>query len=79
MNAICTKKKMEEEKKTTTTYYTKEIAMRHYRLACIDYFRFILGRFWGKANPESFEKKKHSGLMFFGRFLLSALLLSSIV
>jgi hypothetical protein len=40
--------------------YPREIAMRHYQLACIDYLRFILGRFWRSATPESFEKKKAS-------------------
>jgi hypothetical protein len=34
--------------------------MRHYKLATIDYFRFVLGRFWKGATPESFEKKKDS-------------------
>ena len=34
--------------------------MRHYRLACVDYLRFIMGRFWRTAGPESFEKKKGS-------------------
>ena len=40
--------------------YPRRIAMRHYQLACIDYLRFILGRFWRSATPESFEKKKAS-------------------
>lgn len=40
--------------------YPREVAMRHYRLACIDYLRFIMGRFWRNATPESFEKKKDS-------------------
>jgi len=40
--------------------YPREIAMRHYQLACIDYLRFILGRFWRSATPGSFEKKKAS-------------------
>ena len=34
--------------------------MRHYRLACVDYLRFIMGRFWRNATPESFEKRKDS-------------------
>mmetsp|Transcript_18038 Transcript_18038/g.28295 ORF Transcript_18038/g.28295 Transcript_18038/m.28295 type:complete len:471 (+) Transcript_18038:35-1447(+) len=40
--------------------YPRDVAMRHYQLACIDYLRFILGRFWRSATPESFEKKKAS-------------------
>lgn len=40
--------------------YSRDVAMRHYRLACIDYLRFIMGRFWKSATPESFEKKKNS-------------------
>ncbi|KAL7532288.1 hypothetical protein ACHAWF_004075 [Thalassiosira exigua] len=40
--------------------YPRDIAMRHYRLACIDYLRFIMGRFWRSATPENFEKKKSS-------------------
>lgn len=40
--------------------YPRDMAMRHYHLACIDYLRFILGRFWRSATPESFEKKKNS-------------------
>lgn len=40
--------------------YPLEIAMRHYRLAVLDYFRFFLGRFWKSATPESFAKKKES-------------------
>lgn len=40
--------------------YPKEVAMRHYRLAVADYFRFFLGRFWKTATLESFAKKKDS-------------------
>lgn len=40
--------------------YPRDVAMRHYRLACVDYLRFILGRFWRSAAPESFEKKRGS-------------------
>ena len=40
--------------------YPREVAMRHYQLACVDYLRFIMGRFWSSATPESFEKKKNS-------------------
>jgi len=38
--------------------YPKDVAFRHYKLAVIDYFRFVLGRFWSSATPESFEAKK---------------------
>jgi len=40
--------------------YPREVAMRHYRLAVADYFRFFLGRFWKSATPEAFAKKKDS-------------------
>lgn len=39
-------------------HYPRDIAYRHYRLALVDYFRFILGRFYGSSTPEQFEKKK---------------------
>jgi hypothetical protein len=42
------------------TRYPREVAMRHYRLAMADYFRFFLGRFWKSATPEAFEKKRNS-------------------
>ena len=45
---------------THATPYPRDVAMRHYRLACVDYMRFILGRFWKSATLESFEQKKHS-------------------
>lgn len=40
--------------------YPRDVALRHYRLACADYFRFLLGRFWKSATPEAFEKRKNS-------------------
>ena len=40
--------------------YPREQALRHYRLATIDYFRFILGRFYVTATPETFEKHRDS-------------------
>jgi len=40
--------------------YPRDVAMRHYRLATVDYFRFILGRFWRSATPETFDKRKDS-------------------
>jgi thiamine kinase-like enzyme len=40
--------------------FQREEALRQYQLACIDYLRFIMGRFWKTATPETFEKKKNS-------------------
>merc|ERR1711982_266149 len=40
--------------------YPRDMVMRHYQLACVDYLRFIMGRFWKSATPETFEKKKSS-------------------
>jgi len=40
--------------------YPRQIAMRHYRLAVIDYFRFILGRFWKGATLSAFDKRKNN-------------------
>ena len=40
--------------------YPRDVALRHYRLAVCDYFRFFLGRFWKLATPESMEKKANS-------------------
>mmetsp|Transcript_5185 Transcript_5185/g.9979 ORF Transcript_5185/g.9979 Transcript_5185/m.9979 type:complete len:467 (+) Transcript_5185:259-1659(+) len=40
--------------------YPKDVAMRHYRLAVIDYFRFIMGRLWRGASLETFEKRRNS-------------------
>jgi thiamine kinase-like enzyme len=40
--------------------YPREVALRHYRLACCDYIRFIMGRFWKSATVASIELKKDS-------------------
>lgn len=40
--------------------FPRDVAWRQYQLACIDYLRFIMGRFWKSATPESFDKKKNS-------------------
>lgn len=40
--------------------YPREIALKHYRVAVVDYGRFVLGRFWKMATPEMFEKGKDS-------------------
>jgi thiamine kinase-like enzyme len=40
--------------------YPRDVALRHYRLAVIDYFRFIMGRLWRGATLETFEKRKDS-------------------
>lgn len=54
--------------------YPKNVALRHYRLACEDYFRFLLGRFWKSASPETFEKRKNSkNTVLMNRNLESAL------
>jgi hypothetical protein len=29
---------------------------RQYKLGCVDYFRFMTGRFYGFSTPESYEK-----------------------
>jgi hypothetical protein len=58
INRIATKKKW---------HYPKETAMRHYRLACVDYLRFVMGRFWRNASPESFHKgKDNKNVTLFG-------------
>lgn len=39
--------------------YPIEIARYHYKLAYLDYARFIISRFWSKdMNEETFNKKK---------------------
>ena len=43
-----------------TFAYPRETAMRHYRLACVDYVRFIMGRFWRDATEDSFRKMRLS-------------------
>ncbi|KAL3933875.1 MAG: hypothetical protein SGBAC_010207 [Bacillariaceae sp.] len=54
--------------------YPKDVALRHYRLACADYFRFLLGRFWKSATPATFEKRKDSkNTVLMNRNLESAL------
>ncbi len=40
--------------------YPKDVAIRHYRLATVDYFRFVLGRLWRGVTLETFEKRKDS-------------------
>ena len=44
----------------TPLLYPRQVAMRHYRLACVDYMRFVMGRFWRSATVECFDKKKNS-------------------
>jgi len=48
----------------TTRTYPRDIALRHYKLACADYFRFLLGRFWKSATPQSFNKKKTTKIQY---------------
>ena len=38
-------------------YYTRGAARHHYRLGLVDYARFVVGRFWGAASPETFAAK----------------------
>jgi len=33
--------------------YPYDVAVRHYRFAIVDYFRFVLGRFWKTATLET--------------------------
>lgn len=40
--------------------YTQDVAWKHYRYSVVDYGRFILGRFWKVATPETFAKKQNS-------------------
>jgi len=42
------------------TIYPNEVALQQYRMAVVDYGRFVLGRFWKAATPETFEKRKDS-------------------
>lgn len=40
--------------------YPRHIAKRHYKLATLDYFRFVLGRLWRGVTLEKIEKSKDS-------------------
>ena len=40
--------------------YPRDVALRQYRLGVCDYGRFVAGRFWKTATPETFEKRKDS-------------------
>lgn len=40
--------------------YPYDVAVRHYRFAVVDYFRFVLGRFWKTATLESMKAKENS-------------------
>ena len=40
--------------------YPRELARKHYRLAAIDYCRFVAGRFWRGATPAQFEARADS-------------------
>lgn len=39
------------------TPYPRDVAARDYKLAVIDYGRFVVSRFWTNASPEEFAKK----------------------
>lgn len=43
-----------------TKEYPKDVALRHYKYAVVDYFRFVLGRFWKSATVDNFESRKNS-------------------
>lgn len=45
-----------EELHTSRGHYNDAAAHRDYRIACVDYCRFVLGRFWAKASIKSFKK-----------------------
>jgi len=54
--------------------YDPELARRHYELATIDYGRFVMGRFWGAASPDSFwAKREKSNVALVHRDVPSAL------
>jgi hypothetical protein len=54
--------------------YPRELALRHFRLATIDYGRFIMGRFWAAATPERFAAAAASpNVVLANRDLASAL------
>jgi len=40
--------------------YPRHIAKRHYKLASLDYFRFVLGRLWKGVTLDKIEKSKDS-------------------
>jgi Ecdysteroid kinase-like family len=40
--------------------YLRDVAVKHFKLAVIDYFRFFLGRFWNSATLEGMKQKKTS-------------------
>lgn len=41
-------------------FYPRDVAIRHYQLAVLDYFRFIMGRLWRGSTLDTFEKRKNS-------------------
>ncbi|GFH60489.1 hypothetical protein CTEN210_16965 [Chaetoceros tenuissimus] len=41
-------------------FYPRDDAFRHYQLAVLDYFRFIMGRLWRGSTLDTFEKRKNS-------------------
>jgi len=48
---------LNEARRPGTTAYSEELALWHYRLAVVDYGRFMISRFWGDSSPEVFAKK----------------------
>ena len=54
--------------------YPRELALRHFRLGMVDYGRFMVGRFWGGASPESFARQADKpNVALMNRNLASAL------
>ena len=37
--------------------YPRDVALRHYKLAVVDYGRFVIARFWKDASPETFAAR----------------------
>ena len=57
-----------------TVPYPRELALRHFRLGICDYGRFMMGRFWGAASPESFARQAdRPNVALMNRNLASAL------
>jgi len=72
--------KEEEQQQKQHCFFDKEIAMRHYRLGVVDYFRFVLGRFWKSASPKTFnDKRENKNVTFVNRDLDAAMALIDIV
>jgi len=47
-----------DKKGQAAPIYPRDVAIRHYRLASIDYTRFVLGRFWRSASVKGFGERR---------------------